>query len=29
MTIPAKKSQDGNHYPDWDNAVDFDEGRWN
>lgn len=29
MTIPAKKDENGNHYPDWDGAVDLDEGRWN
>ena len=29
MTIPTKKDEDGNDIPDWDNAVDLDEGRWN
>ena len=29
MTIPAKQDEDGNYYPDWDGAVDLDEGRWN
>jgi len=29
MTIPANKDEDGNITPDWDNAVDLDEGRWN
>ncbi len=28
MTVPSKQDEDGNHYPDWDNAVDLDEGRW-
>jgi len=29
LMVPNKKDEDGNHYPDWDNAVDLDEGRWN
>jgi len=28
MTIPSKKDKNGNHYPDWDGAVDLDERRW-
>ena len=27
--VPANKDEDGNITPDWDNAVDLDEGRWN
>jgi len=29
MTIPAKQDEEGNPYPDWENKVDLDEGRWN
>jgi len=29
ITISIKKDEDVNDYPDWDSAVDMDEGRWN
>ena len=29
MTVPGKRDEEGNHYPDWENRVDLDEGRWN
>ena len=29
MKVPTKIDEDGKHSPDWDNAVDLDEGRWN
>jgi len=29
MTIPTIQDENGDDYPNWDNAVDWDEGRWN